>query len=179
MIPKVEMKDLDREDEGIEKEKEGSVEPEQERLKRNVRALLREEMESSFISFGEDSPRYKQNIVNATDFKDLTQVLIDPKLDIKEEVEEESICKDDIQMNEMIEAADSEEKRNERSLEREPGFSGTRNPERIDVSGSEESPNREQILICLNYLLITFSVLHVFCFSHEKLTYGSNKHFLN
>jgi hypothetical protein len=88
MRPKIDRRKLDEKDESIGKG--GSEEPEQERLNRNLRALLREEMESAFVGFGEYSARYKQNIVNATDFKDLTQVLIDPHMDMKDKVKEDS-----------------------------------------------------------------------------------------
>jgi hypothetical protein len=93
MRPKIDLKKLDEEDESIERG--GSIEPEQEKLNRNLRALLREEMESSFVGFGEDSPRYKQNIVNATEFKDLTQVLIDPRMDLNDKAKEDSLCSND------------------------------------------------------------------------------------
>jgi hypothetical protein len=136
MRPKVDLKKLDEEDESIERG--GSVEPEQEKLNRNLRALLREEMESSFVGFGEDSPRYKQSIVNATEFKDLTQVLIDPHMEMKDQVEENSLCTND-QVEEAQDAAESEEERRTRSKMREAGFSGTKCPVRIEVSGSESS----------------------------------------
>jgi hypothetical protein len=136
MRPKVDLKKLDEEDESIERG--CSVEPEQEKLNRNLRALPREEMESSFVGFGEDSPRYKQNIVNSTEFKDLTQVLIDPRMDMNDKVEEDSLCSDD-QVEEAEDAASSREERNERSKIRSPGFSGTRSPGVVEVSGSETS----------------------------------------
>jgi hypothetical protein len=136
MRPKIDLKKLDEKDESIERE--GSREPEQERLNRNLRALLRDEMESDFVGFGEDSPRYKQSIVNATSFKDLTQVLIDTHMDVREEIEENSLCSND-QMDKAEDAADSAEERNERSKEREPGFSGTRRPVIVEVRGSESS----------------------------------------
>jgi hypothetical protein len=133
MRPKFDLKKLDEEDENI-----NSEEPEQERLNRNLRALLREEMESSFVGFGEDSPKSMQSIINATDFKDLTQVLIDPNMDSRDKVKENSLCSNE-QVDEVEDAAQNQEERNLRSKVRETGFSGTRSPVRIEVSGSESS----------------------------------------
>jgi hypothetical protein len=136
MRPKIDLKKLIEGDESIERG--GSVEPEQEKLNRNLRALLREEMESSFVGFGEDSSRYKQNIVNATEFKDLTHMLIDPRMDMNDKVEEDSLCSND-QMEEAEDAANSREERNERNKIRNTGFLGTRSAGVVEVSGSETS----------------------------------------
>jgi hypothetical protein len=90
MRPKVELKELDEEDRNI-----NSEEPEQERLNRNLGALLREEMEASFMGFGEDNPNCRQSIVGATEFRDLAQVLVDPNMDSKEEVRDDSLLQND------------------------------------------------------------------------------------
>jgi hypothetical protein len=133
MRPKFNLEDLEREDESHQRE--GSEESEQERLSRNLRAVLREEMETAFVGFEEEIPRFRQSIVNATKYKDLTQASLMPNLDLKDEVEDDVTLKDDEQIGEMNEAADDVEVRNERYVEMEPGFSGTRNHAGEDIIG--------------------------------------------
>jgi hypothetical protein len=136
MRPIITLNDLEKEDE-IHGEEE-SQEPEQDRTGRNLRILLREEMEASFIGFAEDKDNLRQAIVNSTRFKDSTEALVLPNFDRKDDLPDEEYQYFE-QIGEMIEVADDED-RNSRQLEMDAEFSGSRNPEGEDFIAVERNP---------------------------------------
>jgi hypothetical protein len=77
------------------------LEKEEDREGRNLRMILQEEMEASYIGYAEDNERLRQSVVNATRFKDSTEALVLPSFDLKDEATDEDY-QDEEQVREMI-----------------------------------------------------------------------------
>jgi hypothetical protein len=125
MKPRFDMKDLEKHDQ--KHKEEGCTETEEESECRNLRILLYEEMEASYVGFAEDKENHRQPIVNASTFKDYTEALVLPGLDLKDEIEDTDY-EDADQVYETTIVADDKE-RNSRQIEMEAGFNDGRNPE--------------------------------------------------
>jgi hypothetical protein len=85
MRPRFSLNDLEKQDN--EHEEEGSIESEDDREGRNLRTVLHEEIEASFICYVEDNERLRQTVVNEARYKDLTEVPVIPNFDSKQKVE--------------------------------------------------------------------------------------------
>jgi hypothetical protein len=86
MRPRFHMGDLEKHDQ--EHKEESCTEIREESECRNIRILLHKEMEASYIRLAEDQENHEQSIVNASTFKDNTEALVLPGLDLKDEIED-------------------------------------------------------------------------------------------